>query len=108
MPGLRREEIAGLSTDYYARREGDRPRDPAAARVVAELSAESDFFRTVWSDRTVVAGSRPVKRFQHAVAGTIDMTVETLEVAGAPGQRLVVMTPAPADEPAWAEVARRR
>jgi transcriptional regulator with XRE-family HTH domain len=96
-------EMAGI----FRRREGDRPRDPAAAVVVADLCASSPFFRTVWSDRTVVAGSRPVKRFQHPVAGTIDMTVETLEVGGAPGQRLVVMTPSAADEPAWADVMSR-
>lgn len=77
----------------FRRREGDEPRDPAAARLVADLCEADAFFRTVWADRTVVAGSRPVKHFQHPVAGPLEMAVETLEVAGAPGQRLVVMTP---------------
>ncbi|HET6480209.1 MAG TPA: helix-turn-helix transcriptional regulator [Actinoplanes sp.] len=94
-------EMVGL----FRRREGDPPRDPAAAGLVAELCRTSDFFRTVWADRTVVDGSRPIKRFRHALAGPLDMTVETLEIPQAPGQRLVVMTPD--DERAWAGLVGR-
>jgi transcriptional regulator with XRE-family HTH domain len=91
----------------FRRREGDEPRDPAAARLVTELCATSAFFRSAWADRTVVAGSRPVKRFRHPVAGPLDMAVETLEVAAAPGQRLVVMTPTSGAMPVLESAGRR-
>lgn len=90
-------------------RSGRRPRDAAARRLIAELSAESEFFRRVWSDQTVSAGNRPVKRFQHPEAGTIDAAVEILAVTHADDQDLVVLMPASgsADERAWHGVMGR-
>jgi len=88
---------------------GRQPRDDAARRLVAELSAESEFFRRVWADLTVSRGSRPVKRFHHPEGGTIDVAVEVLDVAHACDQQLVVLVPAPgsADDRAWRDVMGR-
>ena len=88
---------------------GRQPRDDAARRLVAELSAESGFFRRVWADLTVSTVNRPVKRFYHPEGGTIDVAVEILDVAHACDQQLVVLVPAPgsADDRAWRDVMGR-
>jgi transcriptional regulator with XRE-family HTH domain len=88
---------------------GRQPRDATTRRLVAELSAESQFFRRVWSDQIVSAGNRPVKRFHHPEAGTIDAAVEILNVTHAYDQHLVVLVPAPgsADDRAWRDVMGR-
>jgi transcriptional regulator with XRE-family HTH domain len=88
---------------------GRQPQDAAARRLVAELSAESGFFRRVWSDQAVSAGNRPVKRFHHPEAGTIDAAVEILNVTHSYDQHLVVLVPAPgsADDRAWRDVMGR-
>lgn len=88
---------------------GWRPRDEAARRLVAELSAESEFFRMTWSDEAVWAGNRPVKRFHHPEAGTIDAAVEILTVEESEDQHLIVLIPAPgsADDRAWRDVMGR-
>lgn len=90
-------------------RSGRQPRDTAARRLAAELSAGSEFFRTVWSDQTVWAGNRPAKRLQHPEAGTIDVAVEILAVEGSDDQHLVVLVPAPGsdDDRAWRDVMGR-
>jgi transcriptional regulator with XRE-family HTH domain len=88
---------------------GRQPRDTTARRLVAELSAESEFFRTVWSSQIVSAGTRPVKRFHHPEAGTIDAAVEILNVSRSDDQHLVVLVPTPgsADDRAWRDVMGR-
>jgi transcriptional regulator with XRE-family HTH domain len=88
---------------------GRQPRDEAARRLVTELSADSEFFRRVWSDQIVSTVNRPVKRFHHPEGGTIDVAVEILDVAHACDQHLVVLVPAPgsADDRAWRDVMGR-
>lgn len=88
---------------------GRQPRDAVVQRLVSELSAESGFFRRVWLDQTVATGNRPLKRFYHPEAGTIDVAVEILDVTNSYEQHLVVFAPAPgsADERAWRDVASR-
>jgi transcriptional regulator with XRE-family HTH domain len=88
---------------------GRQPRDATAQHLVAELSAESELFRRVWSDQIVSAFNRPVKRFQHPKAGTIDMALEILNVPQSYDQNLFVMVAAPgsADDRAWREFMGR-
>lgn len=90
-------------------RSGRQPRDAVGRRLIGELSAESEFFRTVWSDHAVWAGNRRVKRFQHPEAGTIEAAVEVLAVTESDDQRLVVLVPEPgsADDRAWRDVMDR-
>jgi transcriptional regulator with XRE-family HTH domain len=109
---LHGEQWAGITAELIGMmrlRFGRQPRDAIAQRLVAELSAESEFFRRVWLDQTVATGNRPVKRFHHPEAGTIDVAVEILDVSNSYEQHLVVFVPAPgsADERAWRDVTSR-
>ena len=102
--------IAAELTGMMRLRFGRQPRDAVGQRLVAGLCAESEFFRRVWLDQTVATGNRPVKRFYHPEAGTIDVAVEILDVTNSSyGQHLVVFVPAPgsADERAWRDVTSR-
>jgi transcriptional regulator with XRE-family HTH domain len=106
------EEWAAIAAELIGMmrlRFGRQPRDAAAQRLVAELSAESEFFRRVWREQTVATGTRPVKRFYHPEAGTIDVAVEILDVTNSYEQHLVVFAPAPgsADERAWHDLMSR-
>ncbi|MFB7288689.1 helix-turn-helix transcriptional regulator [Actinacidiphila glaucinigra] len=71
------------------------PQDRAVRALVDELLTTSDEFRSLWSDQTVGGLSRAYKVFQHPEAGRIELTYQTFDVRDAPGQQLLVGTPAP-------------
>jgi hypothetical protein len=109
---LHGDDWAGIAAEMIGMlrlRSGRQPQDAAARRLAAELSMESEFFRTVWLDQTVREGTRTAKRLQHPEAGTIDVAVEILAVPDADDQLLVVLVPAPgsADDRAWRDVMGR-
>lgn len=101
--------IAAEMVGMLRLRTGRGPRDARVGQIVDDLTASSAFFREVWQERTVSVGARPVKRFLHPEAGPIEMSVESLQVAHAEGQLLVVLVPEPGspDERAWHSVMAR-
>jgi transcriptional regulator with XRE-family HTH domain len=78
-------------------------------RLVARLAATSDFFRQVWAEQVISAGTRLHKTFRHPQAGTLEMAVESLQVTHAGDQRLVVLMPAPGSvsQRTWREAMTR-
>lgn len=102
--------IAAEMVGMLRLRTGRGPRDARIEQIVDDLTASSALFRDLWQERTVSVGARPVKRFLHPEAGRIEMSVESLQVAHAQGQLLVVLVPeqGSSDERAWHSVMARR
>ncbi|GAB6899123.1 helix-turn-helix transcriptional regulator [Kineosporia succinea] len=71
------------------------PHHPAIGSLVQELTASSPEFTALWNDHEVAALTRAFKVFVHPDAGRIELTYQTFEVDDAPGQQLLVGTPAP-------------
>ncbi|HEY3713048.1 MAG TPA: helix-turn-helix transcriptional regulator [Jatrophihabitantaceae bacterium] len=74
---------------------GHYPDDPEIAALVDEFSQSSPEFATLWQDQTVGGLTRQFKVFVHPEAGRIELTYQTFDVRDAPGQQLLVGTPAP-------------
>lgn len=85
------------SSSVYALRlnAGRFPGDTEISGLVAELSAVSPRFRTLWADHDVAGLTRQFKVFVHPEVGRIELTYQTFEVVDAPGQQLLVGTPEP-------------
>ncbi|MGA5810130.1 helix-turn-helix transcriptional regulator [Streptomyces cellulosae] len=67
--------------------------DPHYARLhdlVASLAEESEEFAALWSSHTVHGKSRDGKELLHPDVGHLDLTYQTFDVRGAPGQQLVI------------------
>jgi transcriptional regulator with XRE-family HTH domain len=71
---------------------GHFPSDPGISAVVAELSAASADFRTLWADHTVGGLMRAYKVFVHPRVGRVELTYQTFDVKDTPGQQLLVDT----------------
>ncbi len=71
------------------------PGDPVIQVLVDELTGLSAEFRDLWNDNRVSGLTRAFKVFVHPEAGRIELTYQTFEVEDAPGQQLLVGTPAP-------------
>lgn len=75
------------------------PQDPGIRALVDEFltasDTASDVFRSLWNDQTVGGLPRAFKVFEHPEAGRIELTYQTFDVRDAPGQQLLVGTPAP-------------
>jgi transcriptional regulator with XRE-family HTH domain len=69
------------------------PGNPAILAVVEEMLGIKAF-RTLWEDQTVGGLTRTYKIFMHPAVGRIELTYQTFEVRDAPGQQLLVGTPA--------------
>jgi len=74
---------------------GLHPGDERISAVVDELRACSAEFRTLWDDQRVSGLKRAYKVFVHPGVGRIELTYQTFEAHDAPGQQLLVGTPAP-------------
>ncbi len=64
--------------------------DPELIALVAELSAKSEPFRTLWARHDIRQKTHEVKRLNHPVVGDLTLSYEALTVNSAPGQQLVV------------------
>lgn len=71
------------------------PNDPAIQALVADLQRDSPAFRSLWSDQNVRGLARMVKVFHHPEVGRVELTYQAFDVRDAPGQQLLVGTPAP-------------
>lgn len=69
------------------------PGNPAILAVVEEMLGIKAF-QTLWEDQTVGGLTRTYKIFMHPAVGRIELTYQTFEVRDAPGQQLLVGTPA--------------
>jgi transcriptional regulator with XRE-family HTH domain len=74
---------------------GQYPHDQQIQDLVAELLDQSPEFAALWNDQNVGALARAHKVFMHPQVGRIELTYQTFDVHDAPGQQLLVGTPAP-------------
>jgi transcriptional regulator with XRE-family HTH domain len=58
--------------------------------LVGSLSQESEEFAALWSSHTVHGKTRAGKELVHPDVGALDLTYQTFDVRGAPGQQLVI------------------
>ena len=65
------------------------------ADLVEELSSTSPEFAALWADHAVEGLTRAYKVFEHPAVGRIELTYQAFDVRDAPGQQLLVGTPAP-------------
>ncbi|MFJ1765415.1 helix-turn-helix domain-containing protein [Amycolatopsis sp. NPDC088138] len=98
--------VAGASVRALRLNAGQYP-DHAGIREVVEQFRSSAEFRALWDDHAVGGLSRAYKVFVHPRAGRIELTYQTFDVRDAPGQQLLVGTPAPGT-PSAAAVALLR
>ncbi|MFI6948114.1 helix-turn-helix transcriptional regulator [Streptomyces sp. NPDC050422] len=58
--------------------------------LVESLTEESEEFAALWSSHTVHGKTRAGKELLHPDVGRLDLTYQTFDVRGAPGQQLVI------------------
>jgi len=75
---------------------GRHPCDRGLTDLVGELSTRSEEFRNRWAAHNVRFHRTGFKRLHHPVVGDLDLTYEAMELAGDPGQTLLVYTAEPA------------
>ncbi|MFR0354992.1 helix-turn-helix domain-containing protein [Streptomyces sediminimaris] len=85
-------EIA-TQTAAALRAEAD-PRDPATARLVAELGSDDDF-RALWARHEVRPSRDELKRFVHPVVGELALRRQALTVGGAEQQVIIAYQAVP-------------
>ncbi|MFH8738974.1 MULTISPECIES: helix-turn-helix transcriptional regulator [unclassified Streptomyces] len=91
------ETVASLH--LYA---GSHPDDPQLTELIGELSLRDKDFRSLWADHDVLAHATGTKRLHHPLVGDLTLDYVTLNVAGAPDQSLIILTPEPASPSAEA------
>jgi len=91
------ETVASLH--LYA---GSHPDDPQLTELIGELSLHDNDFRSLWADHDVLAHATGTKHLHHPLVGDLTLDYVTLNVAGAPDQALVILTPEPASPSAEA------
>ncbi|MGW0251618.1 helix-turn-helix transcriptional regulator [Nocardia goodfellowii] len=71
---------------------GKYPDDPLLAELIGELTMKSPEFVTLWRDHRVAPCDAASYGLRHPVVGPVTVTQQTLSIARAPGQALVVCT----------------
>src|SRR6185295_16875896 len=64
--------------------------DPGLTALVAELSAGSEHFRSLWQAHDVRGKTRSPKHLHHPDVGALTLTHQAFDVRDAPGQQLVI------------------
>ncbi|MET9604872.1 helix-turn-helix transcriptional regulator [Streptomyces sp. NPDC006512] len=71
------------------------PHYPRLREVVSSLTAASGEFAALWSSHTVYGKTRDAKEIHHPDVGPLDLSYQSFDVRGAPGQQLVIYHAAP-------------
>ncbi|MFJ2738136.1 helix-turn-helix domain-containing protein [Streptomyces sp. NPDC087440] len=71
---------------------GRHPEDPLLAALIGELTMKSPEFVALWADHRVTPCDAASYELHHPVVGTVTVTQQTLSIARAPEQALVVCT----------------
>ncbi|GAB6903866.1 helix-turn-helix domain-containing protein [Kineosporia succinea] len=82
-------EVAANSVAGFQLTHGQAPDDPRVRAVLAALLPDPAF-AVLWKRHDVRGKSLERKRFHHAQAGPLALTVQTFDVRSAPGQELVI------------------
>jgi transcriptional regulator with XRE-family HTH domain len=101
------EPVARETVAFLRRQAAADPGAPRLEALVGELSAASEPFRRWWASQDVRDKAAGVKRFAHPAAGPMELDYESLDVAGAAGQALVVYSAQPGT-PSAAALAQLR
>ncbi len=75
---------------------GRNPYDRALTDLVGELSTRSEPFRTWWATHNVKLHYTSTKKMHHAVAGSLELTGEALQLPGDPDLTIITYTFEPA------------
>jgi transcriptional regulator with XRE-family HTH domain len=89
------EDVARETVAYLRMEAARDPGDPRLTALVDELSAGDPSFRRLWADRHVATKRRGTSTFVHPLAGTLELSWETLTSDADPDQHLIVFTPEP-------------
>ncbi|WP_063794717.1 helix-turn-helix transcriptional regulator [Microbispora sp. ATCC PTA-5024] len=89
------ERAAFIKTAQLRRATATDPDDPALARLVAELRAHSEVFRTMWERHDVGTRMAEDKSFRHPKVGEISLALHRLTVTSGSGQQLCIMAAPP-------------
>lgn len=71
---------------------GKHPEDPLLAELIGELTMKSPEFVALWGDHRVIPCDAASYELHHPVVGTVTVTQQTLSIARAPDQVLIVCT----------------
>lgn len=71
------------------------PYDRGLTHLVGELSTRSDEFRIWWADDRVKRNRTATETFHHPLAGDLELTGESLQLASDPGLTIIIYTVAP-------------
>src|SRR3954468_20501899 len=81
---------------------GRSPHDRELTDLVGELATQSEEFRGLWAAHNVRLHTKGVKRFNHPIAGELELSFNRLEVTADPGLMLVVYSAEPGSRSAEA------
>lgn len=87
------ETVTGATVHALRLNAGVDPNDSSIAALVDEM-LKVEAFRALWDDQTVGGLTRAYKVFVHPMVGRVELVYQTFDVRDAPGQQLLVGTPA--------------
>jgi hypothetical protein len=89
------DQVAGEVVAGIRPLAGDDLTSPRLAKIIDELSVDSDQFRKLWARHDVRPKAGSIRRPNHLQLGRVDLRFEKLGIAGTDGQMLVIYHPEP-------------
>ncbi|MDF1488472.1 helix-turn-helix domain-containing protein [Tessaracoccus caeni] len=89
------EHVAEMAVAHLRVEAGRRPNDPEIAELVSDLSAQDEFFTTLWSSHPIAYRAEGKKKIRHPLVGEFEVTWEALSAVADPDQQLLIWTAAP-------------